>query len=186
MTIRQGPDPMGPGGTTGPMSDRTAIIRDALRQIPCGLFVMTSAFEASRYGLLARWVQPCSDEPPMVMVSIPIGTPIESIIRDARTFALCQIGDQDRLLRRRFVSLPDRDEDPFVTLPHRIGVTGSPVLDRAVAWLECELVRHVDLEADHRLFVGLVLSAAVNQSDERPAIEVGGNGLPRRETPDPE
>lgn len=35
--------------------------------------------------------------------------------------------------------------------------TGAPCLSRARACFDCEVVRHVDLEADHELFAGRVL-----------------------------
>lgn len=165
------------------MADDASII-EAMRQIPCGLFVMTSAHDDARYGLLARWVQPCSYQPPLVMVSIRTGTPIESIIRDSRSFALSQISDEDRILRRRFAGPPDRDEDPFVALPTRTASSGAPILERSLAFLDCEVLRHVDLESDHRLFVGMILAGSILHPTRGPAIEVGGNGLPRREAAD--
>ncbi len=163
----------------------TTAIKSALRQIPCGLFVMTAAHDGARYGMLARWVQPCSNVPPLVMAAISTGLPIESLIRDSRSFALCQISDEDRLLRRRFAGPPDRDDDPFVIIPHREEVTGSPILDRALTFLDCTLLRHVDLDADHRLYVGRIVAGNINLPSAHPAIEVGGNGMPRRETGEP-
>ena len=49
----------------------------AVEQIPSGLFVITAAFEGQRSGVLARWVQQCSVEPPMIMVALPKGQPVE-------------------------------------------------------------------------------------------------------------
>ena len=155
-------------------------IKTALRQIPCGLFVMTAAHDGARYGMLARWVQPCSNQPPLVMAAISTGLPIESLIRDSRSFALCQLGDDDRLLRRRFAGPPDRDDDPFVTIPYRAEETGSPILERALTFLDCQLLRHVDLDADHRLYVGRIVAGGIHFPESEPAIEVGGNGMPRR------
>lgn len=148
-------------------------------QIPTGLFVMTAAHDGIRCGILTRWVQPCSNKPPLVMVSISTGLPIEPIIRDARTFALCQLPANERMLRRRFAEPPDRTDDPFITIPHFDTASGAPVPKRSLLYYDCQLVRHVDLEADHRLYVGKVTAADMVPHAEAmsPAVELRGVDL---------
>jgi flavin reductase (DIM6/NTAB) family NADH-FMN oxidoreductase RutF len=150
-------------------------ITATLGQIPCGLFVLTSAYNGVRSGVLTRWVQPCSAEPPHVMVAVERGSAVEPLIRDSHHFALCQIADGDRLLLRTFSTPPERGEDPFVALPAHATPTGSPVIERALGYLDCELVRHIVLDADYRVYVGQVHRGAI-MSDGTPAVEVAGNG----------
>lgn len=159
------------------VEDPSSTISALLRQIPCGLFVLTAAHDGLRAGVLTRWVQPCSRRPPMVMVSIATGLAIEPVIRDSRGFAICQIPADDRLLRRRFAVPQDRSEDPFITLPHRDCPSGAPVPERAMSYLDCQLVRHVDLEADHRLYVGRVVHAGICRAGSTPAVEVNGESI---------
>jgi flavin reductase (DIM6/NTAB) family NADH-FMN oxidoreductase RutF len=54
-------------------------------------------------------------------------------------------------------------------LETRTLVTGSPLLGRSIVALDCEVLRHVDLEADFEIYVGQVLSAFVG-------TPVGGGG----------
>jgi len=147
----------------------------ALRQIPSGLFVLTTRHNDVRSGVLARWVQPCSLEPPLVMVAIAQGLPVEPLMRDSRAFALCQISAADALLRRMFAAPPDRDEDPFVSLPSHTAPSGSPIIERALSYLDCELVRHVDLDTAYRLYVGQVVHGELIHSDQTPAVVLGTN-----------
>jgi flavin reductase (DIM6/NTAB) family NADH-FMN oxidoreductase RutF len=147
----------------------------AFDQIPCGLFLLTSAHEGFRSGVLARWVQQCSLNPPLVMVALPKGSPVEPLIRDSHCFALCQIPDCDRFLARKFSTMPDRNEDPFDTLATACAPSGSPIVQRAMCYLDCEVVRHVELESDCRLYVGEVHHGAM-LSNGRPVIHLGGNG----------
>jgi len=151
-------------------------IAAAIRQIPCGLFVLTCAHEGLRSGVLARWVQPCSEQPPLVMVAIGAGLPVEPLIRDSRAFALCQISAGDLLLQKLFSTPPERGEDPFVTLPAHSAPSGSPIIDRALCYLDCRVVRHVDLDTDYRLYVGEISDGGMIHGEKEPAIEVGGNG----------
>ena len=145
-------------------------------QIPSGLFVMTAAYDRARTGVLVRWVQQCAARPPMVMVALATGLPIVPLIRDSRSFALCQISSEDRLLKKKFAEGPDPGEDPFVTLPIITAPSGAPVLERSLSYLDCELARHIDIESDHGLYVGIVRHAAL-LSNGRPAVRVGNDDV---------
>lgn len=155
-------------------SNGSSSIVETVRQIPCGLFVLTSAAGGVRSGVLTRWVQPCSLNPPHVMVAVSRGLPVEPLVRDSRAFALCQISQGDKLLQRRFIDPSGSDEDPFISLPSHTAPSGSPIIDRAMCYLDCELVRHVVLDADYRVYVGLVHAAGILHADARPAVEVAG------------
>lgn len=168
-----------------PDSSPTSLVH----RIPSGQFILTAAYDGMRSGVLTRWVQPCAVEPPMVMVAVGQGLSILPIIRDSRAFALCQIRADDRMLRRNFGRPPDRGVDPFITLPSTIGTrrTGSPIIERAISYLDCEVERTVDLDADHRLYVGRIVMSGLLDEKAPPAIDIGSNGVCRgsNDIPDP-
>lgn len=147
----------------------------AIALLPCGQFIMTAGFEDHAAGLLVRWVQRCSTTPPMLMIAIRKGEPIEPIVRDARGFALCQVSSDDRFLIRKFAPDAERQEDPFVCLPTTTGATGAPIIERAMSYLDCELVRNVELDSDHRIYVGQIRGGGVLNPAE-PAVHFGDNG----------
>lgn len=147
----------------------------AINLIPSGVFVLTAAHEHSRSGVLVRWVQQCSVVPPMVMVALPLGQAIEPLIRDSRSFALCQIGSDDRFTERKFATPASPGEDPLVAMVRYSAPSGSPIIERAVSYLDCELIRHIDIEADYGLYVGLVRHGEV-LNNARPAVHLGFNG----------
>jgi len=148
----------------------------ALGQIPSGLFLLTSGYDGNRSGILVNWVQQCATNPPMVIVAMAKGLPVEPLIRDSRAFALCQIAEDDRLLLRKFAQPPNADDDPFETLQIVESPSGSPIVKRAVAYLDCKLVRHIDLETNHALYVGQVLQGGV-LNEGRPAMYMRDGGL---------
>lgn len=179
---------------------------NALAQIPGGLFILTSHFDTLRGGVLVRWVQQCSDVPPMVMVALCKGQPVEMLIRDSHYFTLCQISADDRFLIRKFNGLTpgggpgngtapapgsdcasrstsaeyngahDSAEDTLLPLMTRAAPSGCPIVDRALSYLDCEVVRHVELDSDHRIYVGQIHSGAVlNQGT--PAVHFGLRGM---------
>ncbi len=148
----------------------------ALGQIPSGLFLLTTSYDGHRSGVLVRWVQQCAVQPPMVIVAMSKGLPVEPLIRDSRSFVLCQIAQDDRLLQRKFATPPDAREDPFVTIPTMTAPSGAPIVKQAVAYLDCELVRHIDLETDYALYVGKVRQGGV-LNEGRPAVSLRDSGL---------
>ena len=136
-----------------------AAIERVIGQIPNGLFLMTAAHEEARTGVLTTWVQQCSTDPPMIVVALAKGSPVEPFIRDTRSFALCLVNADDRLVQKRFGTPPSRGEDPFVAIPVTIATTGAPILDRASVYFDCDLAGHLALDCDHRLYIGLVRAA---------------------------
>jgi len=135
-------------------------LEQALDRIPSARFVLTSAFEDSRSGTLVKWIQRAALDPPMLSVAAHKGHSIEPLIRDSHAFGVCLIDPADRFVLRTFVSCgpPDNEVDPFDSLPVVTMVTGSPLIVRSIAVFDCRVVRHLDLEADHELYIGQVVA----------------------------
>lgn len=136
-------------------------IASILDRIPNGYFVLTAAHGDTRCGALVRWVQQCAATPPMLLVAIEKGQALSAIIRDSHGFAICQIHRDERLLRRMLPRMPENGVDPFISVPHLRTPSGAPVPLRAMSWFDCELVRHIDIEADNEIYVGVVHHASV-------------------------
>jgi len=131
-----------------------------LALLPQGQFVMTSQFDGRRAGVLVRWVCACADEPLLISVSLRKGHWISPMIRDSRTFAVCRLESTDRLAAKKFAETNRaNDGDPFDCMAVTRLVSGAPVLVRSSLCLDCEVVRHIDLEADFELFIGKVLAS---------------------------
>lgn len=134
---------------------------DVLALLPSGLFLMTAAFEGKRGGTLVHGVQQCATEPLLIAVSARKGHGIEPIIRDSHCFAVCQIDPDDKLLLKKFAAplRPGDYADLFDSLHTETLVSNAPVLKRSMLAIDCEVVRHFDMEADHELYIGRVLAA---------------------------
>jgi flavin reductase (DIM6/NTAB) family NADH-FMN oxidoreductase RutF len=164
----------------------------ALERIPAGSFLLTSSHTDQRGGVPVKWVQQCSQVPPMVMVAVEKGHSLSPVIRDSRSFAVCQLDPNDRGTLRTF----DQQQpgiDPFVGMLSTNTPSGAPVPARALAFIDCELARHVDIDGDHEIYVGVVHHAealregasgsrclcgesALSQSGKRPTGSSTGSG----------
>ncbi len=134
--------------------------RRAIELFPRGMFLLTASYEQKRAGQIVQSVQPCADEPLLICVAARKGHPIEPLIRDAHRFAICRIDPEDKFLQRNFGGPPGRG-DPFDALELDRLATGAPVPKRCMAALDCQVLRHLDLEADHELYIGQVLAGRI-------------------------
>ena len=131
----------------------------ALASVPASSFLLTTAYGDLRDGRIVDRVQQCGTNPPMLLVAMEKGHPLSPLIRDSRTFALSLLDPNERLLQRFFGPERGVGDDPFLTYPHQIGMLGAPIVTRAVAWFDCEVVRHLDMETNFELFIGQVHAA---------------------------
>ncbi len=155
-------------------------VGQAMGRLPSGLFVLTAAQDDKRMGIIVSFVQQACLVPPMVMVAIAKGRPIMPLISESRQFGLCQLAENDRLMVKKFAKFNDAavTEDPFLGFEMMSGgVLGKlPILKNTLAYLECELVSHMDIEGDHDLFVGAVRGGALRQQKVRPHIRLRESG----------
>jgi flavin reductase (DIM6/NTAB) family NADH-FMN oxidoreductase RutF len=165
-----------PIGESSMDSTTQKAVGSALSRVPGGLFVLCAKHEDRRAGMLTGWVQQVCFEPPMISVAVSKGHPIMPLISEARQFGLCQIGQDHRLLMRKFSQSDQHDDDPFLGFELvREPTLDLPLLRQALSYLECTLVCHMDVEGDHDLFVGQIHSGACNGGE--PYIHLREDGF---------
>jgi flavin reductase (DIM6/NTAB) family NADH-FMN oxidoreductase RutF len=150
-------------GTTMPRETTSdSVCRDAIARMPVGRFLMTAAFGDTRSGMIVTQVQKCANEPPTITVSVRKGNALSPLIRDSGTFALCEIAETDLVLSRLFRQPSDlQGEDPFLGHPLLKDTQNVPVPIAAASWVRCELLRHLDIEADHEIYIGRVIQGGI-------------------------
>ena len=139
-------------------AERSAVA-PVLDRIPAGSFILTSAHADLRAGVSVKWVQQCSSTPPMVMVAVQKGHVLSPLIRDSRSFCVCQLDPADRSTARAF-DLQTPGIDPFIGSPVDRTPSGCPVPARSLGYVDCELTRHVDIDGDCEIYVGIVHHAS--------------------------
>ena len=149
-------------------------VGSALASLPSSPWVMSSVFEATRTGVLVRRVMQCADDPLCVCVAMRKGSRIDPIVRDSHVFAVSLMAGEDKLLLKKFDTPEATEEDPFDSYSVRRMRTGCPVMNRALMAFDCEVLAHVDLEADSELFVGRVVDAFVAGKAEEVGRKIQG------------
>lgn len=143
------------------MSMEKAEFRRVLGHFATGVAVVSArgADDVPR-GLTANAIASVSLDPPLVLVCVEEEAETHAVIADSGGFAISVLGADDEALARRFAT-SDSDAK-FHGVPHRTAVTGAPVLEAALAWVDCRLWATYD-GGDHTIFVGRVVGAATGE-----------------------
>jgi len=156
---------------------RNAINR-ALSRVPSGLYILTAQHEDRRCGMLTSWVQQVCLQPPMLSVAVAKGRMIMPLISESRQFGLCQLAADDRRMMRKFAQSTDNSDDPFLGYELIHGVLPRvPILAGSLAYFECLMTCHMDVDGDHDLFVGEVKAGAVEDDKRKPWVHFRKDGF---------
>jgi flavin reductase (DIM6/NTAB) family NADH-FMN oxidoreductase RutF len=139
-----------------------------------GVTVVTTRGEEHAYGMTANAFSSLSLDPPLVLVCVISQSEGSDHIKRNRCFAVNVLAEQQEPISRYFASRDrPRGRDAFSEVSHRIGVTGSPILDGVIGYLDCRL--HAEHDAgDHEIFIGEVLELGF-EADGKPLVFHGGS-----------
>ena len=140
-----------------------------------GVVVVTAGHPDGRdAGLVMVSLAPVSQEPPLVLWSVDRGSGSLDVWLEAPGFALQLLAADQEALAWQFAR---KGAEKFGGLTVSRGLVGAPLLEGAVATLEC--VMHAQHDGgDHIILVGRVVSTSV--TDRLPLVMYAGRmcGLP--------
>lgn len=137
----------------------SAEFRDVIGSFASGVTVITTVDREAPYGTTASAVASLSLEPPMVLVCLNRTSSTGQAISRARRFAINVLDEDQAELASRFAR---KDPDKFAGVDHVRGVTGQPLLARALATIECSVVEEVT-GGTHTVFLSEVDAASARQ-----------------------
>lgn len=147
--------------------------RSTLGAFATGVTVITTRGDEHDYGMTATAFSSVSLDPPLVLVCVITSNEGAELIPRNGVFAVNILSHDQEPISNYFASRSrPRGRDAFAEVPHRTEVTGSPVLDGVVAFLDCRLVTTHE-EGDHLVFVGEVLALGLDP-EAKPLIFHGG------------
>jgi flavin reductase (DIM6/NTAB) family NADH-FMN oxidoreductase RutF len=95
------------------------------------------------------------------------------LIAGSGVFTLNIIDREDRAIVRKFTKPVEVDTDAHTLngFAYHDGQTGAPILDQAVACLECEVRQSVET-GSHTFFIGEVVASAFQKDEETPVLRM--------------
>jgi 3-hydroxy-9,10-secoandrosta-1,3,5(10)-triene-9,17-dione monooxygenase reductase component len=156
-----------PGGESSDGgSDETfdeASFRQVLARFATGVVVVTGSTPEGPAGLTCQSFSSLSLDPPLVLLSTARTSRTWPRIEATGRFAVNVLGDDQRDLSERFAV---SGGDKFAGVEWRPGALGNPLLDGAIAHLECD-VHAVHDGGDHVIVIGRVRALEAPGLEER-------------------
>ena len=139
--------------------------KTALRMIPYGIYVLTATDGDDITAATVNWVTQTSFDPPLVVIGMKADSGACAITKKSGTFALNILGKGQQGAAFTFFKPVELTKGKISGESYRNGSTGAPLLENAVAAVECNIVEVVE-RGDHHIVVGEVVDAHVNKQPE--------------------
>lgn len=151
--------------------------RSTVGAFATGVTVVTTSGEEHAYGMTANAFSSVSLDPPLVLVCVIAGSEGSAHISRNRCFAVNILHAEQEPISRYFASRDrPKGRDAFRDVPHRAGMTKSPILEGAIGYMDCRL--HAEYEAgDHLIYIGEVLELG-SDPEGQPLVFHGGKYKP--------
>lgn len=140
--------------------------KTALRMIPYGLYVLTAADgKGNAAAATVNWVTQTSFKPPLVVVGVKQDSGAHDLIKSTHSFALNVLGKAQQGMAFAFFKPAELDGHKISGEAFFTGETGAPLLESAIAWLDCRVTGWVE-GGDHTVCIGEVVGAGVKQTPD--------------------
>jgi flavin reductase (DIM6/NTAB) family NADH-FMN oxidoreductase RutF len=172
MPVKEGPVGPFPAGADPDTYDK--LRRRVLWKMPSGLYVVGSRSGDRRNGMTLNWASQMSFDPKWIAIGVEREALTHELISEGRTFTVNLVSRDDRAIVRKFTKPVEVDVAactlngfPF----HDSAATGTPVLDQAVAFLDCE-VRDDTAIGNHTVFFGEIVDCGFQQDEDTEVLRM--------------
>ena len=157
-----------------PSSPTSREYRATVGLFTTGVAVMTAHAVGLEHGMTLNSFTSVSLDPLLVLVCVERDALMHKVLEETGSFAISVLGGDQEPIARYFA---DSSRPPgaaqFDGLGYRTGAaTNAPLLDDALAWLECEVERAYD-GGDHSVFLARVMTVERGRVRE-PLLYFGG------------
>lgn len=152
------------------MNVSTADFRTVMGQFATGVTVVTTLEGDRPQGITVNALTSVSLEPPLVVIALDRKRSIVPAIEASGRYAINILAEDQAWLSDCFAGAgvtPGRDE--FCGAAWRPGAAGLPLLEHALAGLECVVVERFDV-GDHHLYVGRVEALSLDEPHVPPLL----------------
>jgi 3-hydroxy-9,10-secoandrosta-1,3,5(10)-triene-9,17-dione monooxygenase reductase component len=144
--------------------------RDVMGRFATGVSVVTAFDDERPQGITVNALSSVSLEPALIMVALDRRRFITPMVRSAGRYAVNVLGSDQQGLSDCFAHAPvSPGREAFCGASWHPGPTGLPLIDGAIATLECTIVETFTA-GDHDLFIGRVDSLEQGSPDVEPLL----------------
>jgi flavin reductase (DIM6/NTAB) family NADH-FMN oxidoreductase RutF len=140
--------------------------REVLRSWASGVTVVTTRAGDKVHGMTVSAFSSVSADPPLVLVCANQASTTHGVIQEGGLFTVNILASHQAHVSQVFAT-PDNEDTRLDCVSWSEGETGAPVLDEALACLECT-VTNAYREGSHTIYIGRV--EAVHRTDAEPLL----------------
>ena len=146
-----------------------AAFRGALGRFASGVTVVTTVIDGVDHAMTASAFTSVSLEPPQVLVCSQRTSRFHDAVMESGVWGVSILSDRGRAASAWFAHSGRPLEGQFDDVPHHRSPLGLPLLDTALAWLECRTIGAHD-GGTHSILVGEVTWAGVQVDNDDPLL----------------
>ena len=155
--------------TTEPTLDPRQF-RDTIGRFATGVTVITWDDGQRARGMTANAISSLSLDPMLLLVCVDKKTTAHAQLERAHAFAVNVLADDQIAVSKTFAQHGIED---MAGVPYEQRVTGAPVLDGALAWIDCEVTERL-AGGDHTMYIGRVVGVEILRPEAQPLLFYGG------------
>jgi flavin reductase (DIM6/NTAB) family NADH-FMN oxidoreductase RutF len=144
-------------------------IAKAIGRVSGGLYVVTAQKGVSKSAMIASWVSQASFKPLGITIAVAKDRAIESLMQVGDTFVLNCLEEGKYLpLMKHFLKRFPAGADRFDGVEWTLAKNGSPILIKALAYMECQVMSRLEV-SDHWIVYSEVVDGNVSNPDGKTA-----------------
>ncbi len=155
----------------GGLAPDQATMRTVMGHFATGVAVITASDGTTPVGLAANSFTSVSLDPPLVLFCAAHTSSTWPAIEAAGHYCVNILAEEAEQISRVFASPGDR----FAQIAWHAGVTGAPILDDALAYIDCE-IQDIYEGGDHAIVVGKVIELGHREHGKPLTFYRGGYG----------
>jgi flavin reductase (DIM6/NTAB) family NADH-FMN oxidoreductase RutF len=144
------------------------LINKVTWKIPNALVLVGSRSGDDWNAMTTSWVTQVAQDPVLIGIGVDTVAVTHRLIESGGSFTVNLWNAQDTRPFVKFSKPATKDGMTLNGYPITEGMTGAPVFEDAVAWMECEVRQAVDC-GSHTFFIGELVAAGVNDDEATPA-----------------
>ena len=137
------------------------LFRQVLGRFATGVTVITTYQGNVKHGMTANAFTSVSLDPPLILVSVDKKADMHGFLMASDIFCVNILPEHRREWSDWWAGKAPKEAEQFADIPHTTKVTGSPVLDDCLGYLDCKIWARYEA-GDHTLVLGEVQEAAVH------------------------
>ena len=148
--------------------------REVLTRFATGVTVVTTLEQTDAgsqpWGTTVNSFTGISLDPPLVLVAIGRERSIHPIIERTGRFGVNILGEDSQAISDCFAGAPSPlPRSAFCNADFKLGKSGLPILDQAIAYLTCDVEQVID-GGDHTIYLGRVIETACRDDPGWPLL----------------